>query len=133
MSGQNLTKWPLLYIADPISSALPRGSTSACFRTDSFSPMRWGVFAVLCQVACGLQEFLHYKHEGGNAEEQEGERREGFLDTGAASSMPARTDSVKRGRFISFSILAINFFLLSEFVGFILPRYIGILRRFCTL
>jgi hypothetical protein len=38
-----------------------------------------------------------------------GERCERFLDTGVASSMSARTDSVKRGRFISLAMRAINF------------------------
>jgi hypothetical protein len=57
------------------------------------------------------------------------ERWEGFLGTAAASSFPfVRTDSVKRGRFISRSILAINFFPLSELFGFIL-RNIRAARR----
>jgi len=62
------------------------------------------------------------------------ELREGFLAAGAASSFPSvRTDSVKRGRFISLAIRAINFLPSLGFFGFILRKIHRDLAEVCAL
>jgi len=56
------------------------------------------------------------------------DRQGGFLAGDAASALLVGTDSVRRGRFISLSMLAINFFPAFGFLVFIIERYTGRLQ-----